>query len=317
MLKIDFINVGDGDAILLRCAEGNTARTILVDCGRPYVEFANGSKRGSCIDYLMRAGIDKIDLLVISHLHLDHMGGALRVLHHVPVTELLALYLPPAGARWISPQAREAKSIVGLCDTLNLWNEIITFAGRQGCACREAKSGQLSLGGLQLGVHLPDAALATRQKTLFDALYRGETPPEDAVAAVSKERNCSSLILRAEYTGRSLLLTGDCYASYWQDAGQKPCDILKIPHHGDSTSMNEPLLRSLHPEFAVISCQNDSDSKKDRPFEPILDLLLQNVPHVLCTENKALPRYPAATRDAVCFTVENAVIFHAQGHEKQ
>ncbi|MDR0841777.1 MAG: MBL fold metallo-hydrolase [Christensenellaceae bacterium] len=304
MLKVDFINVGDGDAILLRCAGQGAATTVLVDCGRPYVEFTQGSLRGSCLDYLMREKIEKIDLLVLTHPHLDHIGGALSILHHIQVAQIVALYLPPEGAAWIHPPVREEKPLVGLCDLLNLWNDTVIFAKQRGSICREAQAGSISLGGLQLTFYLPDAELIARQKALFHALYRNEFPPNDVVFPISKERNCSSLLLRVVYAGKSILLTGDSYASYWQSWALPPCDILKVPHHGDGKSMTEPLIRSLHPEFAVISCQNDPTVKKDRPNVPVLELLLQNVPHVLCTENRELPGYPAATREAVRFLVE-------------
>jgi len=303
MLRVDFINVGDGDAVLFRCKTGGTERTILVDCGRPHVEFVQGSKRGSCLDWLMREGIGHIDLMVISHLHFDHFGGALAVLRHIPVAKMIALYLPPAEPNWIALPQREIKTIVGLCDSLNLWNDTVALAKSLGTECREAETAAFSLGDVTLEFTLPDPALRTRQKTLFDALYAGLELPDEEIRLISSERNCSSLILTVEYAGRRILLPGDSYASYWQDASLPPCDILKLPHHGDGKSMNESLLRSLSPEYAVISCQNDPTQKKDRPNAQVLALLLEQVPRVLCTENRPFPFYPAATYDALRFEI--------------
>lgn len=304
MLRIDFINVGDGDAILLRHTQNGTTSTILMDCGLPYVAFMQGSQRGACVDYLMREGVDQIDHLVVSHLHMDHFGGVMPVLHHIPVKQMLALYLPPREARWICPPVRESKPTVGLCDSLNIWNDTVTFAQSLGTVCKEATEGSYAAGGMQMRMYLPDAALCARQKAMFDMLYSGTIPDDDAVYAVSKERNASSLILRAEYAGRSVLLTGDSYASCWQGRGLPPCDILKLPHHGDGKSMTEALLRALAPAIAVISCQNDPTQKKDRPNMEVLSLLLQQVPMVLCTENRAFPFYPPATRPAVRIEIE-------------
>jgi competence protein ComEC len=315
MLIVDFINVGDGDAILLRCTEGCDTYTTLVDCGRPYVEFAEGSERRSCITYLMDEGVEKIDLLVLSHLHLDHIGGLLSVLHNIPVGRLLALRLPPADARWIHSLRREVKTTVGMCDILNLWNNTISFAKRLGVECREIQAESMTFGGLRLSFRLPDPELNERQNVLFQALYRGESPAEAELFSVSKERNCSSILLRAEYAGRSVLLTGDAYASCLQDTGLAPCDILKVPHHGDGKSMTESLICALRPAFAVISCQNDPAGKKDRPNAQVLTLLQRHVPHVLCTENKELPSYPAATHSAVRFVIaEDGIIASPQAN---
>lgn len=313
MLKVDFINVGDGDAVLLRCDDGGITRTILIDCGRPHVEFVQGSKRGSCLDWLMREGVDRIDLMVISHLHFDHFGGALAVLRHMPVAKILALYLPREGARWIALPEREVKTIVGMCDVLNLWNDTIVLAESQGTECREADAEDLLIGDVKLRFILPDNALRTRQKALFHTLYAGQEPHEDELRAVSAERNCSSLIVLAEYADRRILLPGDSYASYWQDAGLPHCDILKLPHHGDGKSINETLLRSLSPAFAVISCQNDPAQKKDRPNAEVLALLLEQVPRVLCTENRPFPFYPGTTQDAIRFTIERDGMISCQG----
>lgn len=304
MLRVDFINVGDGDAILLREEKMGITHTVLVDCGRPHVEFVAGSKRSSCLDYLMREGIEKIDLMVVTHLHFDHMGGALAVLRHFPVAELVALYLPPKDARWICRSPRENKTVVGMCDSLNMWNDTVCVANGLGTKCREAVEAECEIGNIRLHMYLPDAALVARQKAVFHALYRAENFTDEALVDISKERNPSSLILRAEYAGRSLLLTGDSYAVCWQDKGIAPCDILKLPHHGDGKSMTEPLLRSLSPTYAVVSCQNNPESKKDRPNAQVLEMLLRLVPYVLCTENKPFPNYPARTHSAIRFLIE-------------
>jgi competence protein ComEC len=304
MLKADFINVGDGDAILLRLTEKGQVYTVLVDCGRPYVEFTEKSQRRSCLTYLMDEGVERIDLMVLTHLHLDHIGGALPILHNLPVREMAALRLPPENARWIRLARREVKTIVGMCDLLNLWKTTVSFAKAQGVLCREIQEESVAFGGLTLRFLLPETELARRQKALFQALYGGETPPEDEMLRVSKERNCSSLLLRVEYAGRSLLLTGDAYASCLEPLELPPCDVLKVPHHGDGKSMTEKLISALRPSFAVISCQNNPTEKKDRPCAEVLALLRRYVPDILCTENKELPSYPGTTKAAVRFVIQ-------------
>lgn len=306
MLKLDFINVGDGDAILARLERpGREDYVILVDCGRPHVEFTKGSKRRHAVNYLMKEGIGHIDLMVLTHLHFDHMGGALTILHHFLVKRLVALYLPPEGARWIFAPECDEKTIVGLCDALNLFRNVVSFAQERGCACKKAVAGLESLTeALDMTVFLPDVDLIQRQRQAFDALYQGERPLHDELYTVSKERNCSSLIVRLDYAGRSVLLTGDSYASYWEDSGQRRCDILKLPHHGDEKSMTESLIWRLAPDYAVVSCQNDTSPKKERPDAFVIDMVQKYVPTVLCTENRELPSLPASTHEAVRFVIE-------------
>ena len=104
MLEIFFCNVGDGDAILLReRREAAKDFTVLVDAGRPFVEPAQGSFRKEAIYFLKAQGVDHIDRMYLTHLHIDHIGGAQRILKAIPTERLYALYLPPADAGWITP----------------------------------------------------------------------------------------------------------------------------------------------------------------------------------------------------------------------
>lgn len=70
-LELRFLDVGQGDAVLIR----NDGRTALIDAGRS----------GSIVPRLMALGVDTVDLLVASHNHADHIGGAEGVLQRFPV----------------------------------------------------------------------------------------------------------------------------------------------------------------------------------------------------------------------------------------
>ena len=298
MLKLDFLNVGDGDAILLR--EESSDFVMLVDTGRPHIEFTEGSKRAVAVKHLMQEHVGHIDLMVLTHLHFDHIGGALSILRHIPVKRLLAAYLPPENAGWVYAPDSNQKTIVGLIDALNLFSDIVSAARACGTVCERAANCNLRLTDeLSMTVTTPDNALLARQKEHFDAIYRGAALPEDVLYACSKDRNVSSLRLLLSYAGRSILLTGDSYASYWEHDPGQPCDILKVPHHGDEKSMTQLLLNRLRPEYAVISCENAAAPKKERPAPHVLTMLLDQVPHVLCTENRAFANYPAGTQSAV------------------
>ncbi len=303
MLRIDFLNVGDGDAILIR--EIETDYVLLCDCGRPHIEFVAGSKRAHVINHLMRMGIGHIDLIVLTHLHFDHIGGVQAILRHIPVKKALVGYLPPKDARWIFAPASEQKSVVGLCDALNFYRDAVVALEQAGATCVQAKAETLRLTDrLSLSVRVADDELLLRQKALFDGLYHGETFLESEIHRVSKDRNCSSLRLRATYAGRSALLGGDSYAAYWEDEPEAPCDILKLPHHGDDKSLTEKLLARLNPTYAVVSCQNDPNAKKERPAQTTVAMLLQGqVPHILCTENRPMPNLAPTTQDAISFLI--------------
>src|ERR1700730_4123427 len=78
-LEMRFLDVGQGDAILIRQA----AKTALVDAGRS----------ANIILQLQALGIDTIDLLVASHNHADHIGGMVAVLRGTGGLHPSAAYL--------------------------------------------------------------------------------------------------------------------------------------------------------------------------------------------------------------------------------
>lgn len=75
-LEVHFIDVGQGDAILIRTPRQN----ILID----------GGERGSAaVGYLKSRGVDYLDLVIGTHPHSDHIGGLIDVLHEIEVKEVL------------------------------------------------------------------------------------------------------------------------------------------------------------------------------------------------------------------------------------
>jgi competence protein ComEC len=67
-LKVVMLDVGQGDSILLEASNG---KRILVDAG---------PKKANVASQLKRRGIKKLDLVIASHAHADHIGGMVAVL---------------------------------------------------------------------------------------------------------------------------------------------------------------------------------------------------------------------------------------------
>lgn len=80
-LKVHFIDVGQGDAILVETPAG---QKMLVDAG----ENVYGSQ---VVDYLLAQGVQELDVVVGTHTHSDHIGGLDTVMARFPVK---AIYMP-------------------------------------------------------------------------------------------------------------------------------------------------------------------------------------------------------------------------------
>ncbi len=75
-LRVHFIDVGQGDAILIQTPEQN----MLID----------GGERGpAAVDYLQSQDVTGLDLVIGTHPHSDHIGGLINVLQLIPVKEVI------------------------------------------------------------------------------------------------------------------------------------------------------------------------------------------------------------------------------------
>ncbi len=87
-LQVHFIDVGQGDSILVRFPCG---RTMLVDAGGRLGDMEGGRGVGDAVvvPYLHRLGMDKLDVLVVTHAHGDHAGGVPPVMEKLRVGALV------------------------------------------------------------------------------------------------------------------------------------------------------------------------------------------------------------------------------------
>jgi len=84
LLKVHFINVSHGDAILIQAPQG---QEMLIDVGRQ--EYVPAIAR-----YLHRLGVDEIEHMIVSHPHGDHIGGIYYFLNIFPVQRIIEPMAP-------------------------------------------------------------------------------------------------------------------------------------------------------------------------------------------------------------------------------
>lgn len=212
-LKVNFINVGEGDCILI---EAPNKINILIDGGgTPQSDFDVGNK--IVIPYLRRKGINEIDLLILTHPHLDHLEGLLPILKEFKVDMVLDSGL--------------------LCDSSE-YKEFISLILEKGISYHKAKAGDNFIFSNNLEIFLLNP--------LYDSDFYEES-----------DFNNASIVVKLFYKNANFLFTGDIEEAaekkllVWQNILQS--DILKVAHHGSSTSTNLEFLDKVNPNIAVIT----------------------------------------------------------------
>lgn len=221
-LLVDFIDVGQGDAILLRSSAGIH---ILIDGG------TEPAGRDIVVPYLQSLGIDHLDVVVATHPHADHIGGL------IPVLETFSI-----GEVWADGQLHTTRTYERFL-TVVLAQEIPFYLARAGTS--------LVLGGFDE----------------FTFLH----PEEPLLSSL----NNNSTVVRVVRSSTALLFTGDLEQEGEQSllVGQAElkADILKVGHHGSSTSSTKPFLEAVQPGIAVISCGRDNSY--GHPHDEVLQRL--------------------------------------------
>lgn len=225
-LHVHFLDVAQGDAIFIQCPNG---QQVLIDGGpSPSALLSHLGGRMPFWDH-------SLDLVVLTHPELDHVGGLVDLLQRYDVGLVL-----DGGQE--CPNA-----------TCEAWRSLIE---ERGVPFRRAQAGmQLNLG----------------EELRLDVLH----PPAELMTGTASDLNNDSVVLRLQYGRFSVLLSADVLAEAEKtllSSGQ-PLDslVLKVPHHGGDTSLTLPFLQAVHPELAIISV--GADNRFGHPDQVTLEKL--------------------------------------------
>jgi competence protein ComEC len=198
-LTMSALDVGQGDATLIQHA----GHAVLVDTGPP---------DGPILQRLRDAGVDRLDLLVVTHAQADHEGGAAAVLATLPVGTVL--------------DGRDG---------------VRTPDGDRFAAMARAR-----------GVRLVTPAAGQRIRAGPIALAILSPSPEPLAGHLGDDPNQRAIVAELRDGRFRMLLTADAESDVLARLPLEPVDVLKVSHHGSADAGLPALLARLRPATAII-----------------------------------------------------------------
>lgn len=231
-LRVDFLDVGQGDAALITTPHGVK---ILVDGGGKanfallkkqsdgetvFVPDSRSIGESVVCEFLWENGFDRVDFLVPSHADFDHIDGLNDVARNFAVQNAFAGRSPPQDFEFA------------------LFSQNLK---KRGIPVLKISRGEvLEIDGAKIEILFPDA---------------------DANADAVSDNN-HSVVFRLVYGSRSFLFTGDIEAQTERFLAQQPenlrSDVVKVAHHGSKTSSTTDFIQATNAKFAVISVGRES-----------------------------------------------------------
>lgn len=273
-MRITFINVGYGDAILIQTPDGYTA--LLDGGGNLDEEFRESPCRVRGIDYLQNQGITCLNAVMISHIHEDHVCGLERILRKIPADRLYVPY--PAEpflreGRILQAGSGVQESVLLYTRALNAYFRIVSEAAAQGIPILTAEAGaEISLTpGLRMQVLAPKPRCVERYMTLLRRAYAPGQPEETVDALLTdldRSSNETSLLLRLEGEDAVFLLAADNCPKGWDEVPSfllENVNVLKLPHHGQIDSISEQFMKEMPLQYVVTSTSGDRRNNSAHP----------------------------------------------------
>lgn len=209
MMEVTFIDVGQGDSIFIRTPQGIT---VLVDGGgTPGTDYSIG--KNVIKPFLLKKGLEKVDIMMMTHNHLDHSEGLLELL---PLMKAGYFMSPPfEGSNDIE------NMILKLCQKNNIpVKELI--AGERIWLDKES-----CLEVLHPDINVKDKG--NNRSLVLRIVYKNTTW---LITGDVENKAIDEILARRENV----------------DA-----DILKLPHHGSISSYNPKFYESVSPDAVVVS----------------------------------------------------------------
>jgi competence protein ComEC len=228
-MQIDFFDVGQGDAILVTTYQGNQ---VLIDGGPGNSVLTELGKEMPLLDR-------QIEMVILTHPHLDHMEGLIQVLRRYNVQKIVLPNVAPGSdthEEFLAEVVQETAQVIYAQQGQRIWLD---------------------------------------NATVFDILHPRSA--SEWRPGTKDDLNDASVVGRLIFGQTSLMLTGDAGKNIESElVGQfnLDSDLLKVGHHGSKYSTSQEFLHAVSPYYAVV--QVGEDNRYGHPAQETLDILKSN-----------------------------------------
>ena len=249
-LLLIFQNQNSGKFRIIACDIGQGDGMLLISPSgkQVVVDGGPGTKIVDCLGQKMPFWDRTLEMVVLTHPEKDHLEGLLEVLVRYEVKMIVT------------------SGVVNDTELFNAWQEALK---KEGAKVHTAKAGdKLVIDSLTMDILWP-----TAEKL---ALWKLTAP---------SEINESSIVSRVTFGQFCAYLTGDIPKEIFQTLINKPCQVLKISHHGSKTGTNQDIIESVDPKVAIIQVGKNSFG---HPHKEVIDLLESKVVEIYRNDSNGI-----------------------------